>query len=490
METALVPNYSLPMPGRAEDYATATIVKKLDISHLTRPYPATLDFSIQIIERSSTTSFRRVREIEAITGRSFFKLIYERQLMSLFFVLAFVKDVQGNCAMFDAFALKPWLEKQGTNPKTLAKVIQVSFYTIASLDKEFDFLEQSDSTFVDTFIRANGGDPDAQYELGRFYEEGLRVTKDKGRAEHFFHLSAKAGNVKALLRKLPQMIHNAAFDDIKDLFSRISVEEAVKVGVFYVDLFYEEKIDIANIRFEFLEAMNMTERQHRIAYLKAKCLQRGTAVSSPREEILRLLEFATQSCPKACYEIGFAAIKDQKFLMAESYLKRAGKDHILAQVLLAEIYRTPKFQKFKKALKILDRLNKQNVKEALVPLALMYLEGQGTAKNIPFAQSLLQKASEFGISLDVTLLKYLADPQASVIADANTKLQFQEFARGDGRTEKVGGQYTKPETSPRNLEGSGEFGSVRKVTIMLDSNGFDDLPPLIDPPQDLDDEEV
>jgi len=481
MEATLALSHSLRPLERGGEYATATIVKKLDISPFTKPYAATLDFPIQIIDSGPTS---RRREIETITNRSFFKLIQERERRSLNFVLACVKDEQGNYAMFDACGVKPWLETNGTNPKTFAKVTQVVLYTIGSLGGEFELLDQRNKYFIDIFIRANGGDSQAQYELGCYYEEGLHVKQDKRRAEHFFGLSAEAGNTKALLRKLPQMIRDREFHRIAEFIGEISLEDAIQVGTDYIDLFYAENIDLAKINFHALEAMGLEKRKCEIAYLKAKCLQRGLAVSRTGETIAGLFEFASQSCPKACYEKGLLALQEHEFYLAESYLIKAGKDHVPAQLLLAELYRSSAVPEFKKAFEILNRLNDQNVKGALVSLALLYLEGQGVPKNTSLAQSLLANASEGDVTIYLTLIQHLKPSLALARAPMNIKLP-----PSSERPEKPEYPYHKPETSPRNLEGSGDLGSTRKVNILLDDDFPDGLPPLMDRPEDSDDED-
>lgn len=403
--------------GQYEECGEEEIVKELDISHLTRPFSSKMRFSIL---RYDSATKKQELTIEALTKRSFLDLIATRESSSLSFVLALVEDSQGKFVAYDASSFHASVDPISFLSPLKRRIERISWYKIDRLADEFVFLGDSTETkaqFIDLFIRANRGDPDACYELGCLYEKGEVIAKDLIRADHFFALSVAGGSVKAFLRTLGELLNERRISLVLEFFNKVKIQEAVKIGVYYIDLFYRELIPLKTIRYQLLIAVPGYQDDYRMAYLLGKCFKEGLGVPHSREKAAHLFQKAATSCVKARYELGLLAMESKNFVRAKKYFSEAGEAHVPSQLLLAKLLHSSD-NNSKGAVKILNRLCEQKIKEAYLPAAEMYLEGKGIPSNYSRAYELLKKASEF----DVTACYLLAD---ELIRKEDNKLLFK-----------------------------------------------------------------
>jgi len=381
--------------SNVEDYQSEDIVKDLDISHLTKPFSSKIKFSIQ---RYNPATKKQEMVIEVLTKRSFVELIKARETSSLSFVLALIEDCQGEFAVYDASELEASVSRISANSPLRKEIKRISWYKIDRQADDFTFLGDSISAqarFIDSFIRANTGDLQAQYELGCMYAEGTQVAKDSNHAMHFFRLAARAGHLQAFLRTLPELIKEQKITEIVEFFKTVKVEKVREIEVPYVDLFYTEAIPLKDIRYDLLLAIRRNKSTYKVTYLRGKCFKEGVGTDQSSERALAFFEEASWSCSKACYELAADAIKFEDFARAKDYLIRAGKAHVPSHLLLVKLYLSPSDPNFKAAVKILNRLCEQKIKEAFMPLADICMRGEGGFRNYERAYELLKRASEF-----------------------------------------------------------------------------------------------
>lgn len=389
------------------------IVKDLDISHLTKPFSSRIKF---YIERYNPATKKQEMVIEALTKRSFHELIKTRESLSLSFVLALVEDCQGEFSAYDASQLNGSLSQIPVISPLKKEIRRISWYKIDRLANDFIFLGDSISAkarFIDSFIRANTGDVQAQYELGCMYAEGTLVGKDSNHAMHFFGLAARAGHLQAFLRMLPELVKEQKIKEIVDFFKTVKVEKVREIAVPYVDLFYTEVIPLKDIRYDLLKTIHRDESTYKVTYLRGKCHKEGVGTDKSLQRALVFFKEASSSCPKASYEMGIHALESKDLGLAKEYLIKAGKSHVPAQLLLVKLYLIPGDPNFKAAVKILNRLCEQKIKEAFMPLVDICMRGEGTLRNYERAYELLKRASEFDVTACYLLARELTKQKDS-----------------------------------------------------------------------------
>ena len=93
---------------------------------------------------------------------------------------------------------REWLEKAGKQPEALLALGTIYQRGLGVPKDELRSQNYFDEWARTYMIKAEQGDPEAQYQMGLYFTDGIRHAADDERAIHWYELSAKQDYVKAL----------------------------------------------------------------------------------------------------------------------------------------------------------------------------------------------------------------------------------------------------------------------------------------------------